>query len=95
MTTLRNKLVRLASTLEGNDRKALLTVLAAKAKAPAKLKGKKLDNEINRLFRIHGDRVEFNIFDLSKVTKDVAAAYAAGGDMEEAMKKAVAKYRQN
>ncbi len=58
-----------------------------------KLKGKKLDKEIERLFYVYGRGVQFNIFNLSKITRDVMAAYNAGGDMDEAMKVAVAKYR--
>ncbi len=94
---LRTKLVRLASSLPkgSEDRRALLTVIKEAAKEPAKLKGKKLDAAINTAFKTHGDRVEFNIMDLSKMSNEVKAAYEAGGDIDEAMKKAVAKYRRN
>ena len=65
------------------------------AKAPAKLKGKKLDAEINRLYGIHGDRVLVNIMDLGKISNAAKAAYEAGEDMEAAIKVAIAKYRLN
>jgi hypothetical protein len=90
-SALRRAAIRLAHE-NPKLRPRLLEILA---KAPAKLKGKKLDKEINRLFRIHGDRVEFDIFDLGKLSNDVKKAYEAGEDMEAAMKKAVAKYRKN
>jgi len=65
------------------------------AKAPAKLKGKKLDAEINRLYGIHGDRVQVNIMDLGKISNAAKSAYEAGEDMEAALKVAIAKYRLN
>jgi len=67
----------------------------AAAKEPAKLKGKKLDDAVNKAFYKHGDSVQFDIMDLGKLSNDVKKAYEAGEDMDEAMKKAVAKYRKN
>lgn len=69
--------------------------ILADAKAPAKLKGKKLDAEINRLYKIHGDRVQVNIMDLGKIFNAGKQAYETGGDMEQAIKDAIAQYRQN
>lgn len=66
-----------------------------KSKAPAKLKGKKLDAEINRLYGIHAHGVQVNIMDLSKIANAAKAAYEAGEDMEAALKVAIAKYRVN
>jgi hypothetical protein len=59
----------------------------------AKLKGKKLQAEINRLFKLHGNNVQFNIHDLGKISRCVELANDAGLDLDEAMRAAVAKYR--
>lgn len=57
------------------------------------LKGKKFEAEFSRLFKVHGNQAQFNIFDLSKIRSVVNAANVAGEDLEAAMVKAVATYR--
>jgi hypothetical protein len=57
-----------------------------------KLKGKKLSDEIARLFKQHSNGVQFNIMDLGKLHKDVEAANDAGENLEAAMVAAVRKY---
>jgi len=59
----------------------------------AKLKGKKLGAEINRLFKQHGNNIQFNIMDLGKIHKAGADAAEAGEDMEAAVVAAIKKYR--
>ena len=73
----------------------LLGEAEPKAKVPKPLKGKKLDAEINRLFKIHGDRIQFDIFDLGKIANAGKQAAETGGDIEQAIKDAVAQYRKN
>jgi hypothetical protein len=72
------------------------------AKAPAKLKGKKLDNAISKAYYQHGDRIQVNIMDLGKIHDAAKKAYEAASTVEEAdkalddaMKAAIAKYRTN
>lgn len=57
------------------------------------LKGKKLDAEIDRLFKKHGDRVRFNIMDLGKIRRAGTDAATAGQDIEAAVVAAIKKYR--
>jgi hypothetical protein len=64
-----------------------------KAKKP--LKGKALDREINRLFKLHGSNIEFDIFDLGKISNAGKKAADTGGDIEQAVKDAIAQYRKN
>lgn len=59
----------------------------------AKLKGKKLDAEINRLFKAHGQNIQFNIMDLGKIRKAGVAAAEAGEDIEAAVVAAIKQYR--
>ena len=68
---------------------------AAAAKPPARLTGKKLEKAIDKEFYAQADGVQFNIMDLGKLSKEVAAAYEGGGELADAMKAAVAKFRQN
>lgn len=75
---------------------------AAAAKAPAKLKGKKLDEAISKAYYEHGDRVQVNIMDIGKIYAAGKAAYEGAGTLEEAakaldeaMKAAITKYRTN
>ena len=69
----------------------------SEAKKPAKLKGKKLEAFIDKLYYKHGNRVQVDIFDLGKISQAGKDAYETGG--EEAANKAVAdaiqKYRKN
>lgn len=107
--TLRAKLIRLAS--ENLDiRPHILPLLvddtrtaAAKApKAAPKLKGKKLDDAISKAYYRNGQGVQVNIMDIGKIYDAGKKAYeaadtveAADAALEEAMKAAIAKYRQN
>ena len=75
---------------------------AAAAKAPAKLKGKKLDEAISKAYYEHGDRVQVNIMDIGKIYAAGKTAYEGAGTLEEAakaldeaMKAAITKYRTN
>ena len=56
---------------------------------------KKLDKEIERAYYQHGQGVAINIMDIGKVFADCRAAVLAGGSLDEAVKTAIAKYRQN
>ena len=67
----------------------------SEAKTPAKLKGKKLSAEINRLYGIHGHGAQIPIMDLGKISKAGTDAYDAGEDMEAAIKAAIQQYRKN
>lgn len=107
--TLRAQLIRLAS--ENRDlRPHLLPLLAgdsrtAAAKAPKaapKLKGKKLDDAISKAYYRNGNGVQVNIMDIGKIYDAGKKAYeaadtveAADAALEEAMKAAIAKFRQN
>ncbi len=64
-------------------------------KAPKKLTGKKLDAEVTAAFNKHGNRIQFNIMDLGKISKAGRDAYETGGleAMEKAVIDAIAKYR--
>lgn len=108
MPTLRAKLIRLAS--DNRDlRPVLLPLLAgdtrtaAKApKAAPKLKGKKLDEAISKAYYRNGNGVQVNIMDIGKIYDAGKKAYeaadtveAADAALEEAMKAAIAKFRQN
>jgi len=75
---------------------------AAAAKAPAKLKGKKLDDAISKAYYKHGDRVQVDIMNIGKIYAAGKAAYEGAESLEEAdkaldeaMKAAIAKYRTN
>lgn len=54
----------------------------------------RLDRLVDQAFCIHGNRVQFNIMDLGKIHAETLAAVVGGGDVNEAMIAAVAKYRQ-
>ena len=64
---------------------------------PKKLKGKKLDALIQRLYSKHGNEVQVGIFDLGKISKAAEDAYATGGEeaADKAMAAAIKKYRKN
>ena len=62
----------------------------------AKKADKALSEAVDKAFRIHGDRIQFNMMDLSKIAKETRQAVITEGmDVDEAMKQAVAKYRLN
>jgi hypothetical protein len=56
---------------------------------------KRIQAEADRAFKVHGDRIQFNIFDLSKISKAGIAAGEKGESIEEAVKLAIAQYRKN
>jgi len=98
---LRDQVIRLAHT-NPEMRMHLLPLLKEAAKATPKLKGKKLDKEVNACFYRFSSNIEFDIFDLNKIAKMAQDAYEAASTheegitaMDEAMQKAVAKYRQS
>ena len=72
------------------------------AKAPAKLTGKKLDAAISKAYYKHFNGVQINIMDTVKISRLGRAAYEGGATpeeaekaLDEAMKDAVPKFRQN
>jgi hypothetical protein len=74
----------------------------AAAKAPAKLKGKKLDEAISKAYYKHGNNVQVDIMNIGKIYAAGKSAYEGAGSLEEAdqaldeaMKAAIAKYRLN
>jgi hypothetical protein len=57
-----------------------------------------VENQINNMFRILGNGVQFNIMDLAKIDKEAKAILLAGGAMANAavaMQAAIAVYRVN
>lgn len=82
---------------------AVFNRVAAKApKAAPKLKGKKLDDAISKAYYRNGNGVQVNIMDIGKIYDAGKKAYeaadtveAADAALEEAMKAAIAKFRQN
>jgi hypothetical protein len=64
-------------------------------KQTAKQADKALDKAVEQAFYRHGDRIQFGIMDLGKISGETKAAVLAGGCINEAMKEAVAKYRKN
>jgi hypothetical protein len=70
------------------------------AKAPAKLKGKKLDALISKTYSVLGNGVTINMMDISKIYNDALKAYEGAGTPEEAtealekaMKTSIAKHK--
>jgi len=55
----------------------------------------KLDDEINTLYKKHGNGVQVGVMDLSKIFKAGKDAAAAGTSVEDAIIAAIAKYRVN
>jgi hypothetical protein len=66
----------------------------AEQRAAKPLTGKKLDAEVERLFGLYGQDMQFSIHDLGKLHKATADAITAGQDGAEAMKAAVTQYRR-
>ena len=59
---------------------------------------KRIKGEVDRLFKLHGTGVQFNIMDLGKIDKAAKAVLAVGGaieDAEAAMLQAISQYRVN
>ena len=69
----------------------------AEAKEPAKLKGKKLDALIQKLYSKHGNGVQVKLFNLSKISNAGRAAYETGGEVaaDKAIAAAIEQYREN
>jgi tetratricopeptide (TPR) repeat protein len=65
----------------------------AAAKPPKKLTGKKLDKQIEQFYYKHAQGTQINVMDIGKLYKDCRAAYEAGEDLEQAVIKAIAKYK--
>ncbi len=98
---LRDQVIRLAHT-NPEMRMHLLPLLKEAAKATPKLKGKKLETEVNACFKRFSNNIQFDIMDLSKLSKAAMDAYLAASTheegitaMDDAMQKAIAKYRKN
>lgn len=75
-----------------------LKSLAEAAKAPKKkkkLSKKALEREIEKVFNRVGHGVQIGIMDLGSIFKAGEKAYAAGEDMERAIKAAIEKVRKN
>jgi hypothetical protein len=60
-----------------------------------KRQSKQLDNEIERAYYRQGSGVQINIMNISKIFADCRAAVIDGGDLDEAIGTAIAKYRKN
>lgn len=56
---------------------------------------KQVENAVDAAFKKHGSNVQFNIFDLSKISDAGRNAAKTGGDIEAAVIAAIAQYRQN
>ena len=56
---------------------------------------KAIEVNIEAAFRVHGHRVPINMMDLGKVFDAGRAAARAGTSVNDAVKAAVAQYRQN
>lgn len=101
MADLRSKLIRLAHA-KPDLRPVLLPLLKEAAKAPAKLKGKKLDALISKTYYKYGDRVQIDMMSIPKIYREAEAAYnaeatpeAAEAALDKAIQASIAKYRVN
>lgn len=56
---------------------------------------KKIKAAVDQAFRTYGNGIQFNIFDLSKISKAGESAGIAGQDITQAVKDAIQQYRQN
>ena len=56
---------------------------------------KRIDELANAAFKAHGNGVQVGIMDIGKVLDAGRDAAKAGGDVDEAVKAAFAKYRKN
>ena len=66
-----------------------------KIEAQKALSKKQLDKMVEQAYYKQGRGVQINIMDIGKLFKDVSEAYLAGQDLDEAVKEAIKKYRQN
>ena len=56
---------------------------------------RKVDNEIERVYYLHGSGVQVSVLDIPKIFTAGREAAAAGVSIEAAVKDAIAKYRTN
>lgn len=56
---------------------------------------KRIEKEVEAAFKLHGNCIQFNIFDLGKISKAGREAGKVGGNIEDAVKAAIQVYRQN
>lgn len=54
-----------------------------------------IEKEVERLFYQFGNGVQINILNLGKITQAGVDAYLAGGNLQEAVIEAIAKYKEN
>lgn len=100
MSTLRSRVIKLAHA-NPKLRKELLPLLKEAAKAPAKLKGKKLDSLITTYYK-YGNGVQIDMMSIPKIYQEAQTAYNAAATPEEgekavdtAIQASIAKYRRN
>jgi len=53
------------------------------------------DRKIEQSYYAHGQGVQINVLDIPKIFQRGHAALDAGADLEEAIKAAIAEFRQN
>lgn len=56
---------------------------------------KAIENAVDAAYKKHGNGVQVNIYDIGKILDAGRDAGAAGNDIDEAVKNAIAQYRQN
>jgi hypothetical protein len=56
---------------------------------------KRIDAETSQAFKTHGNGIEFDIFDLSKIHNAGIEAGRRGENIEDAVKAAIATYRKS
>lgn len=64
--------------------------MARKSKAE-----KQFDNAYDQAFKRLANGVQFDIMDLGKMRDETLAAFTSGKTLDDALKEAIAKYRQN
>jgi hypothetical protein len=101
MSDLRSKIIRLAHQ-QPALRPHLLPLLKEAAKAPAKLKGKKLDALIEKTYYKHGNGIQIDMMSIPKIFREAQAAYDSAATPEDGEKAvdasiqaSIAKYRRN
>lgn len=56
---------------------------------------KETDKKVETAYKLHGQNVQIDIFDISNIYKAGHTAAASGQDVGAAVKEAIAKYRKN
>jgi len=56
---------------------------------------KRIDTAVSLAFSRHGERAEINIFDIGKILDAGRVAGEQGGDIDQAVKDAIARFRKN